>query len=258
MATPLVAAIYALVAQARGTVNPAAATTMLLNVSCLAFNDTEHRVASHAFTISNEGDEGRRLQDHDRTNTFFNFSLSPRTKTTAPWTPPPCPTATSRSTPRSASARLKFATVEVSATDPIGVDARRLAVWSGFIAINGSDCTALALPYMGAAGSVREHTVVSATRGAWVSVTTDPDASPVHALGARDAATVIGQLFTFPARVVPRGRLPTSWDGQLDSGKFAPPGRDRVLFRALAILGDPDSEADWYESQTGAFSIRYE
>ncbi|KXH39058.1 serin endopeptidase, partial [Colletotrichum nymphaeae SA-01] len=47
-------------------------------------------------------------------------------------------------------------TVLVTPTPPT-LDAGRLPVWSGFIALNGSDGTSLSLPYQGIAGSLHSH-----------------------------------------------------------------------------------------------------
>lgn len=56
----------------------------------------------------------------------------------------------------------KSATVRVMASDPKGLDASRLPVWSGYISINGSDGSSLFLPYQGIAGSIRKRRVLSA------------------------------------------------------------------------------------------------
>ncbi|KAK8091932.1 hypothetical protein PG997_002293 [Apiospora hydei] len=48
------------------------------------------------------------------------------------------------------------ATVEVTASDPPGVNKTRLPVFSGWLAINGSDGFDYTIPYMGLAGSIDE------------------------------------------------------------------------------------------------------
>ncbi|KAK8117610.1 uncharacterized protein PG998_005891 [Apiospora kogelbergensis] len=44
--------------------------------------------------------------------------------------------------------------VEVTASDPPGVNKTRLPVFSGFLALNGSDGFDYTIPYMGLAGSI--------------------------------------------------------------------------------------------------------
>ena len=48
----------------------------------------------------------------------------------------------------------------VSASVPEGLDASRMPLWSGWIAINGSDSTSLSVPYQGLSGSIRKHQVL--------------------------------------------------------------------------------------------------
>lgn len=45
-------------------------------------------------------------------------------------------------------------------TPPDGLDASRLPVWSGYIAMNGSDGSSLSLPYQGVTGSMTSQTVL--------------------------------------------------------------------------------------------------
>ncbi|POR37781.1 Subtilisin-like serine protease PR1C [Tolypocladium paradoxum] len=52
------------------------------------------------------------------------------------------------------------ATVDVSAADPPGLDPKRLPVWSGWIAVSGSDGKTLTVPYLGLGGSLRSATVI--------------------------------------------------------------------------------------------------
>ncbi|KAJ6441581.1 Peptidase S8/S53, subtilisin/kexin/sedolisin [Purpureocillium lavendulum] len=54
----------------------------------------------------------------------------------------------------------RSATVKVSASPPDGLDASRLPLWSGWINFNGSDGSALSIPYQGITGSLRKHHVL--------------------------------------------------------------------------------------------------
>ncbi|PHH68024.1 hypothetical protein CDD82_899 [Ophiocordyceps australis] len=67
----------------------------------------------------------------------------------------------------------------------------------------------------------------------------------------------IGQLDEFPSRWNPRGKRVFPWNGKLHNGKWAPPGRYRIVVRALRIFGDENVDADWDVSQTLPFAISY-
>ncbi|KZZ91714.1 subtilisin-like serine protease PR1C [Moelleriella libera RCEF 2490] len=69
-------------------------------------------------------------------------------------------------------------TILVSANPPAGLDAKRLALWSGYIAINGTDGASLSLPYQGLTGSLYKSTVL-ASKDTWISQSTDAAANPV-------------------------------------------------------------------------------
>lgn len=209
MACPLVAGIYALIMNVRGTKDPqtienvlsatsnpnlfsdgrtaypvlapaaqqgsgivqaydAAYATTLLSVSSISFNDTDNFVTEANFTISNTGD------------TSIVYSLSNVGAATALTLPSgdafplPFPTelyddfaTLAFGSESSDSDSVEVApgeetTVFVTATPPAGFDATRLPVYSGYIAINGSDGSSLSLPYLGVAGSLKSATVMSA------------------------------------------------------------------------------------------------
>lgn len=204
MACPLVAGIYALLMEVRGTKDPktlenalsatsnpnlfndgaktypvlapaaqqgsglvqaydAAYTTSLLSVSSLSFNDTDNILPVQNFTISNTG----------KTSVIYTLShVGAATGYTLPPNgsifPAPFPnellddyatlefiSGTSFTLP---AGQRKIVTVK--ATPPAGFEAERLPVYSGYIAINGSDSSSLSLPYLGVAGSLHSATVL--------------------------------------------------------------------------------------------------
>ncbi|KKY36215.1 putative minor extracellular protease vpr [Diaporthe ampelina] len=204
MACPLVAGIYALLMEVRGTKDPktlenalsatsnpnlfndgsttypvlapaaqqgsglvqaydAAYTTSLLSVSSLSFNDTDNILPVQNFTVSNTG----------KTSVIYTLShVGAATGYTLPGDgsifPAPFPnellddyatlefpSGTSFTLP---AGQRKIVTVK--ATPPAGLDAQRLPVYSGYIAINGSDSSSLSLPYLGVAGSLHSATVL--------------------------------------------------------------------------------------------------
>lgn len=212
MATPLVAAIYALLMTVRGTKDPqtlanllsstskpnlfndgtttypilapavqqgsglvqaydAAYATSLLSVSSLSFNDSDNIVPVQAFTIFNNGSQ----------SVVYTLShVGAATGYTLPSNGSILP-AEFPIKPHKDYATLEFSDggsftlpvghrkmVKVRATPPAGLDPKRLPVYSGYIAINGSDGSNLSLPYVGVAGSLHSATVLD-TAGTYIS-----------------------------------------------------------------------------------------
>lgn len=151
----------------------AAYTRTLLSVSSISFNDTDNFVAEANFTISNTGNSsiiyslsnvgaatGLTLPSGDIFPAAFPNELYDDYASLA--------FGNVESGDSVTVAAGEEATVLVSATPPAGLDATRLPIYSGYIAINGSDGSSLSLPYMGVAGSLRSATVMS-TDGTYMS-----------------------------------------------------------------------------------------
>lgn len=212
MACPLVAGIFALLMQARGTKDPstlenllsatanpnvfhdgttaygqllaptaqqgaglvqaydAAHATTLLSTSSLAFNDTDHFVAEANFTLANTGNASvvYRLH-HVGAATAMTLPPAEDGDQYAAMFPAAFPNelyddyaSLSFDADTVTIAAGQSATVVVAATPPVGLDPARLPVYSGYIAINGSDGSSLSLPYLGVAGSMKAATVLAA------------------------------------------------------------------------------------------------
>ncbi|KAG6147868.1 hypothetical protein E4U28_005871 [Claviceps purpurea] len=157
----------------------AAYSTALLSPSSLSFNDTAHFVKSLKFTLRNtERKQATYKITHMPAITMYTLA-----KDSIYVQPFPNEAV-------HAAATLKFSetsitlrggetkTIKVSATPPEGLDAKRLALWSGYIAINGTDGASLSLPYQGLTGSLHEH-VVLGSNDTWISRSTDKKPSPV-------------------------------------------------------------------------------
>lgn len=135
----------------------AAHATTLVQPSHLTFNDTDHRVGTIRLSITNTA------------QSEVTYQLSPIHATTlyaakqsqSDWDPMKKPE------PVQATADIKLSqssitlqpgesgTIDVSASDPSGLDPTRLPIWSGWISINGSDSTVLTIPFLGLASSLR-------------------------------------------------------------------------------------------------------
>ncbi|KAK4443219.1 peptidase S8/S53 domain-containing protein [Podospora aff. communis PSN243] len=145
----------------------AAFSTTLLNVSSLAFNDSDHFVGTTSFQITNLGTEDATYElDHVAAATVYASSGS--------YDPDPAAFELARSPPETPSgsptlslppsirvAAGSSAVVTVTATPPTGLDPGRLPIYSGFITLNSTAGESLVLPYAGAATSMRSLPVLS-------------------------------------------------------------------------------------------------
>ncbi|KAG6133306.1 hypothetical protein E4U12_002843 [Claviceps purpurea] len=151
----------------------AAYSTALLSPSGLSFNDTDQFAKSLNFTLRNTDKEAATYNiTHRPAITMYTLGKDSIYVQAFP------------NEIVHAAATLKFSetsftlhggetkTIKVSATPPEGLDAKRLASWSGYIAINGTDGASLSLPYQGLTGSLHEH-VVLGSNDTWISNSTD-------------------------------------------------------------------------------------
>ncbi|EQL01604.1 subtilisin-like serine protease PR1C [Ophiocordyceps sinensis CO18] len=208
VAGPLVAGVFALVAEARGTFNPAllngvvmstaepqsehgklisviqqggglvrawaaAHATTLIEPRALTFNDIDHRVGTITLQIYNSAETemtyqlsnlaattlyalgGDFLYNNKGVDAKADIKLSQSSITVGP---------------------RQSVTVDVSAADPQGLDPERLPLWSGWIAINGSDGQNLTIPYLGLGGSLRSTLVLDPSG---LSIHGNPSQKPI-------------------------------------------------------------------------------
>lgn len=212
MASPFAAAVYALVAEARGTTDPAKLTTILtstananrwfdgvelhdklapvpqqgagllqahsaahvktvLSTAGISFNDTDNFVGEAEFTVENQdGEDVTYALSHVAAVTVYASEDGPFRL--APF---PNPTV-------NASASLAFSAenitvaagevvnVTVTPTPPSAdhIEAGRLAVYSGYVSLNGTNGDALSIPYVGVAGSMRGVPIFDESEGTFM------------------------------------------------------------------------------------------
>ncbi|KAH7326042.1 peptidase S8/S53 domain-containing protein [Stachybotrys elegans] len=212
MATPFVAAAYALVSEARGgavlepavleslfasTAKPqlwsgggsspfedwlapgaqqgagliqvydAAYATARLEPSGLSFNDTVNSGPMN-FTIVNEGSEDVVFEiSHVPTRTLYTLTEDELTAEVGFPESVPQTAELSFSETKVTVGAGSTVTIEVVATAPEGLNEKRYPYWSGYIAVNGTDSSALSIPYQGISGSLYEANVVPE---AWLAV----------------------------------------------------------------------------------------
>ncbi|KAG6064320.1 hypothetical protein E4U33_006188 [Claviceps sp. LM78 group G4] len=156
----------------------AAYSTALLSPSSLSFNDTDYFAKSLNFTLRNTDKEPSTYNiTHMPAITMYTLGKDSIYVQAFP------------NEAVHAAAALKFSetsitlfggetkTIRVAAIPPEGLDAKRLALWSGYIAINGTDGASLSLPYQGLTGSLHEH-VVLGPNDTWISESTDRRSPP--------------------------------------------------------------------------------
>ncbi|CAK7199659.1 hypothetical protein SEUCBS139899_002342 [Sporothrix eucalyptigena] len=234
----------------------AAYATTLLSESSLSFNDSDHHVAVRNFTITN----------HGRTSVVYTLShVGAATAYTflgdTDIQPAQYPLTLEVV---DAAATLNYTTsdkanggdgttvtipagqrrvVSVSAAPPTGLDATRLPVYSGYIAINGSDGSALSLPYLGVVGSLRSLTVLDAVQTYLSKVyigRSSPNSSvPVPPPTLRIAPNT---LFVLPLRLPPGQQNLT--DAQQEALLLANHTTSLVQANLNLVMGSPLIRAD--------------
>ncbi|KAG5993799.1 hypothetical protein E4U52_001636 [Claviceps spartinae] len=327
MSAPLAAAIIALIAEVRGTLDPklmnnllsstakpspfsdghkilselapapqqgggivqaydAAYTTSLLSPASLSFNDTDHLATDLNFTITNKGSHAVTYK-LGQVPSLTMYTLGKDAVNTMTF-----PNENSITLPAGHSA-----VVGVTAKPAAGViNPKRLALWSGYVTINGTDGSVLSMPYQGLTGSLRKATVLARDQ-AWAFHSTDStdftrsperftylvpkadtseDDDDLPAIGVNlalgspmlhidvvpvengtETSKSIGEPFGLPSPLNERGWSSFSWDGQLQSGKYAPAGQDRFVVRALRIFGDASRPQDWDVATTQSIILKY-
>lgn len=142
----------------------AAYATTILSTSSLSFNDTDNIVAQQDFSIENTSNKTVTYTiGHVKAATVYTFAAGNIY-------PAPLPKAVDE---KLEAATLTFdeenplvipagerRIINVNCTPPATLDRSRLPVYSGYIVVNGSDSSALSLPYMGVAGSLKSATVL--------------------------------------------------------------------------------------------------
>lgn len=281
----------------------AAFATTLLSPSRMSFNDTAHFVKSMDFKLSNTGKSSVTYEvSHVPALTVYSLGAG------SPYVPPfPNEGVETSATLAFSSNKITLSpgeskSVTVSPTPPAGLDPKRLGLWSGYVAINGTDGTSLSLPYQGLTGSLHDSTVL-VDDDTWIADSLDDDNKPLPnnstfvlpapgtatgadhlpglvinlALGSRlitahlvplttcppkntfeyKGFKSIGQPAGFPALYSPRGAGKYPFTGQLADGNYAPPGKYKVVVRALHLFGDEKNAKEYDVSVSPAFKFSY-
>jgi hypothetical protein len=146
----------------------AAHTTTFLDLDNIALNDTSYFKAAHPVTITNTGST-------DQTYTFANLLAATAYTLTGAITPDIFPPNLDASSTAGATIPFNPETITVLArssgivtlhfTRPEGLDATRIPVYSGYVAINGSNGDTLSLPYAGIASRLKDAKIINTAAG---------------------------------------------------------------------------------------------
>ncbi|UNI19341.1 hypothetical protein JDV02_005530 [Purpureocillium takamizusanense] len=283
----------------------AAHATMVIEPSGLAYNDTDHFNKELTFKIQNIG---KKEVTYKLSNvpaiTMYTLAKGKIYPSRFPNEIIQAPATLKFNKDSVTVAPGRVATIHVEATPPSGLDAKRLPVWGGWVAVNGSDGSSQSIPYQGLSGSLHDADQLGED-DVWITKSNDKNLNAVNpnttfvipAPGNANGDTVlpalavnlalgsllmradivplttcppknltkevlglktIGQPNGFPMPWNTRGAGKYAWDGQLDSGNYAPPGKYKFVVRALKIFGDATKESEYDVSSSPGFYIKYQ
>ncbi|KAF2871705.1 peptidase S8/S53 domain-containing protein [Massariosphaeria phaeospora] len=335
MATPLAAGIFALLIEARGELmtdlkNLVRSTSKPLNfldskepvpylapvsqqgsgiaqawdavhangipsISKIVLNDTDHFVQTHDLTVKNVGNKSITYLFSNRGALTF-YTLEPNSFS---------PAEKPQLLPRYATVKFSESVVTIlpgnttivslSFTPPADLDASRIAVYSGFITLDGSTGERLSISYQGVVGSMRNITNLGS------AIMKEPDSGPNFILPkdpytrtanvsyqypsytlnapfgipyvdyavfsvSRNASTsgtsslgeYLGSLPPFPLEFLsPLSQQRLKWNGLLYNGSRVAEGRYAFVIKGLRIFGDREKEEDYITQRLDDFGIEY-
>ncbi|KAK2595086.1 hypothetical protein QQS21_007217 [Conoideocrella luteorostrata] len=151
----------------------AAFTTSFLYPSSLSFNDTDYFAGELNFTITNRGKDSVAYKlGHVPSLTMYTLQKDSVYPMAFPNEAVDSYTALAFSQDSVTLAPGHRAVVRVVPKQPGGLDAKRLALWSGYVTINGTDGSNLSMPYQGLTGSLRKATVLASDQS-WIFPSND-------------------------------------------------------------------------------------
>lgn len=182
----------------------------------------------------------------------------------------------------------KSVNVKVSLKDPQSLEGKRMPFHSGYITVNGTDGSALSVPYQHM-GVAMNSIVTLPSDSSWLTNSTDRELKPLPvgtkfllpkqgtakpedglptmmarlALGTPEMKVSVESAASnktidlFSLDYMTRGYAGFYWDGQISDDKFAPKGEYKAPFRALRINGNKNDTKHWDVARTVNFSIDY-
>ncbi|RSM17836.1 hypothetical protein CDV31_003262 [Fusarium ambrosium] len=340
MSAPLVAGIYALIGEVRGSLKPellrrlimstakpldwfdgkeahpdipapatqqgggiaqvfdAAYTTIELSVESISFNDTDHFIGNKTFSVKNTGSSDVSLQlSHRKAPTMYTLQPDLFPLMAASF---PNPIVEEWADISFSSSKINVPAggsvdVTVTCTPPENVNGTLLPVYSGHIALTGSN-SSLVLPYLGVAGSMRDIPILQpsqvylanynneapanktytiprpdpanppltdrgdqdTTPNVYIKPTIGTAALHVDVLGGGAKGDVLGALAGWPLLYLPRSDQRAYVKGLLADGTVLDEGVYSLRVSALRVFGDKAGKDDWDVVTTVPFNLKYE
>ncbi|KAK6823023.1 subtilisin-like serine protease PR1C [Apiospora arundinis] len=167
----------------------AAFATILVSESSMSFNDSEHFVPEHRFTVTNSGLKGISLNlTHLPAFTTSALYQIYRSSTPVPSESHAALTISPSTLSLDPGASAK---IRVTAVPPKDLDSTILPVYSGYVVLSANDGTRLSVPYLGAATAMRNQTVMASER-MWLTRSDSPRSDPVTANATFQMALPVG------------------------------------------------------------------
>lgn len=272
----------------------AAYATTLLEPMQLAFNDTDHMPSQLDFVITNTGSEPISYKlDTVNTHTVYGLKADGNLPNVFPPEMSDVSASVKLNTTSFTLEPGSSVTVAASATPPAGLPAHRLPIWSGYVTINGTDGSSMALPYQGLAASLHNIAVLYGTRLSFNGATVGPGANvslppldynedqdknkkqktllfqtntrhgtrqlSFQVVSANNSAEIIGTPYgCHTLRVIHNSIRRCYWSGRLESGEHAPPGQYKFVVSGLRTFGSADEPKDWDHAESTPFTISYQ
>ncbi|KAH9882689.1 hypothetical protein J1614_000925 [Plenodomus biglobosus] len=269
----------------------AAHTTLEIDVDSLMLNDTEHFVGTHTFSVKNTGSADEVLElSHRKAVTMY--TMDPQSPVVRPSLFPNA-IAESWATVSFSSERItvpagQSANVTVEFTPPAGLNASLLPIYSGYIAVADK----LHLPYLGAAGNMRDVPVIMTENAYLASGYVPAPANTSYTISRPDPQNppmadegdifnspnmyispwvgttmlrvevlqgnrTLGALAGFPQTYLPRQEMRAFFKGLLADGRVLDEGSYRMRAMALRIFGNEERKEDWDVVESTTFGIKY-
>lgn len=255
-----------------------------LSPASLSFNDTDHAISDATIKLTNN-DKKAVTYKLSSVTTKTSYKFDDRYKDAGP------PATTDEFVP--VSIEPSEVTVQPGQTAMIRVrpaykaisKPELLPLWSGWITVNGTDGSAMTVPYQGLAGSLYKNNMYGRfgrfyikrsrrgnlpengtitypqTGDQAISIWHDctlPTVKMYMELITADTRKVLGPISALPTPLmwVSGSVLPRWEDGKFANGTDVPEGRYKLVAHTLKVFGDEKNPKDWDSAESVNFNLK--
>ncbi|EXF75055.1 subtilisin Carlsberg [Colletotrichum fioriniae PJ7] len=279
----------------------AARSNVELSVDSISFNDTDYFTGNETFTIENHGSADVVFEvTHRKAVTMYTFVETTDRLRAASF---PNPIIEEWAELQFSSEKITVpaggsAELTVTCIPPSNVNATRLPVYSGYIALTSTtDAPSLSLPYLGVVGSMHGISVITPAQAYLANYYSQAPANTTYTIKRPDPANppltdrgdqsatpnviisptvgtasievevlrisggkeeTLGSLAGWPLPYAPRTETRAFFNGLLADNTVLEPAVYAMKVRALRIFGDRTNEGDWDVVKTVPFVLKYE